>query len=121
MGRMLQILLIVGAVALLGFMLWRIRKNKLKIEYAVFWTIFALVLVVMGVFPSLFFKLAHALGFQAPISMIFVIIFFILILKLFFVTMQISHLENKIDQLAQQIALDRRLDQEKDTETGDGK
>ena len=39
-------------------------------------------------------------------------IIFILIVKLFFNTIQMSALENKVDSLAQQIAIDRKIDHE---------
>ena len=42
--------------------------------------------------------------------MVFLIVIFILIIKLFFNTIQISALENKVDSLAQQIAIDRKMD-----------
>ena len=102
MSFSLRLLLIVSAVMMLVFMLKRIRHAKLKIEYTVFWLLFASILVLMGIFPRVFYA--------APISMVFLVIFFVLIIKIFFMTLQISQLENKIDALAQQIAINRKND-----------
>lgn len=110
MSIYIRILLIVGASALLGFMLKRIRQAKLKIEYTVFWICFSAVLVLMGIFPSVISMISAFLGFQSPVNMVFLIIIFILIVKNFFHTLQISALENKVDNLAQQIAIDRKMD-----------
>lgn len=114
MSLYIRILLIIGAIALLGFMLKRIRQSKLKIEYTVFWIGFSAVLVFMGIFPQVITFVAEKLGFQSTVNMVYLIIIFILIVKLFFNTIQISALENKVDSLAQQIAIDRKMD--KDTE-----
>ncbi|MCB7194724.1 DUF2304 domain-containing protein [[Clostridium] scindens] len=109
---LLRILLIVSAVLLLIFMLKRIRYAKLKIEYAVFWIAFAAVLVIMGVFPQLCYIISDFIGFQSPISMVFLIIIFVMIVKMFFMTLNISNLENKVDNLTQQIAIDRKQDKD---------
>ena len=110
MNIMLRLFLIIGAVVLLLFMLKRIRQSKLKIEYTIFWIIFASLLVFMGIFPKFFYVLSAFMGFQAPMSMVLLAIIFVLIVKTFFMTIQISQLENKIDALTQQIAINRKID-----------
>ncbi len=112
MTILIRILLVVSAVSLLAFMLKRIRQAKLKIEYTIFWIVFSTILVFMGIFPKLFYKISYLIGFQSPISMVFLVIIFVLILKMFFMTLQISQLENKVDALAQQIAIDRKIDKD---------
>ena len=112
MSIYIRVLLIIGAIALLGFMIRRIRQSKLKIEYTIFWIGFSVVLVLMGVFPQIVTMVAHALGFQSTVNMVYLVIIFVLIVKLFFNTIQISALENKVDSLAQQIAIDRKMDKE---------
>lgn len=112
MNFLIRMLLIVCAVLLLVYMLKRIRQAKLKIEYTIFWILFSSVLVLMGIFPKLFYKISYMIGFQSPISMVFLVIIFVLIVKMFFMTLQISQLENKIDALAQQIAIDRKIDKD---------
>lgn len=111
MSGCIRVLLIFGAMALLGFMLKKIRMSKLKIEYSIFWVGFAVILVLMGIFPQLLTWVAGALGFQSSVNMVYLIIIFVLIVKLFYNTIQMSALENKIDNLAQQIAIDRKIDQ----------
>ena len=112
MSGALRILMIVGALFLMVFMIKRIRKAKVKIEYTVFWIIFSGILVLMGIFPQVFFWVSGLLGFQAPINMIYLVIIFVLIVKLFLTSVQISQLENKVDSLTQQVAIDRKVDKE---------
>ena len=45
--------------------------------------------------------------------MIYLAIIFALIVKLFFTTIQISQLENKVDNLTQQIAIDSKIDKDR--------
>ncbi|MCF2681480.1 DUF2304 domain-containing protein [Faecalicatena contorta] len=116
MSGLLRILLIVSAVLMLLFMLRKIRQSKLKIEYTVFWILFASILTIMGIFPKVFYKISDFIGFQSPISMVFLVVIFVLIVRMFFMTIQISQLENKIDNLVQQIAIDRKTDQDRDEE-----
>jgi hypothetical protein len=114
MSVLIRVLLILSACLMLVFMLKRIRQAKLKIEYTIFWIAFASLLVVMGVFPEVIYKISDLIGFQAPISMVYLVIIFVLILKMFFMTLQISQLEHKVDALAQQIAIDRKIDKEEE-------
>ncbi len=114
MSGLLRILIIVGALFLLLYMLKKIRQSKLKIEYTVFWILFSGVLVLMGIFPQIFYFISEVIGFQSPINMIYLVIIFVLIVKLFLTSMQISKLENKVDSLTQQIAIDRKIDKEKE-------
>lgn len=97
---------------MLAFMLKKIRQSKLKIEYIIFWLVFSTLLVFMGIFPQVVSWISRVLGFQAPINLVFLLIIFVLIIKLFFNTLQISALENKVDSLAQQIAIEQKMDRD---------
>ncbi len=116
MTYLIRILLIISAILMLVFMLKRIRQSKLKIEYTIFWIAFSTLLVLMGIFPKVFYRISGLIGFQSPISMVFLVIIFVLIVKMFFMTIQISQLENKVDALAQQIAIDRKIDKDAEKE-----
>lgn len=97
---------------MLAFMLKKIRQSKLKIEYIIFWLVFSTLLVFMGIFPQVISWISRVLGVQAPINLVFLLIIFVLIIKLFFNTLQISALENKVDSLAQQIAIEQKMDKD---------
>lgn len=66
----------------------------------------------MGVFPQIMSAISEFLGFKSTVNMVYLIVIFVLIVKLFYNTIQISALENKVDSLAQQIAIDRKIDAE---------
>ncbi len=108
MGSILRIILIISAISLFLYMIKKIRQAKMKIEHTIFWLVFAVVLIVMGVFPQIVYVVSRWIGFQSPVNMVFLMIIFILIVKNFLATLQISHLENKVDNLVQQIAIEKK-------------
>lgn len=112
MGVVLRIILILGAVLLFWFMIKKIRQAKMKIEHTIFWLIFSAVLILIGAFPQIIYIVSDWIGFQSPVNMVFLVIIFILIVKNFLATIQISHLENKVDNLAQQIAIEKKLSED---------
>lgn len=107
MGVVLRVILIVSAIMLFMYMIKKIRQSKMKIEHTVFWILFDVILIVIGVFPQLVYIVSGWIGFQSPVNMVFLMIIFVLIVKNFLTTLEISHLENKIDSLTQQIAIER--------------
>ena len=113
MSIVLRCILIIGAILLFGYMIKKIRQSKMKIEHTIFWLIFSFVLIVMGVFPQIIYMVSEWCGFQSPVNMVFLMIIFILIVKNFTATLQISHLENKLDNLVQKVAIDKKINEEK--------
>ena len=112
MGSVLRCILIASAVLLFLYMIKKIRQAKMKIEHTIFWLAFSVVLIFMGVCPQIVYIISKWIGFQSPVNMVFLMIIFILIIKNFLATLQISHLENKIDSLVQMVAIERKLDDE---------
>lgn len=114
MSILLRVLLILGALAMMAFMLKKIRSSKLKIEYAVFWIVFSVVLVFMGIFPQIIYYISELIGFFSSVSMVFLAVIAILIVKVFMMSIQISQLEHKIDSLVQQIAINNKKEKEEE-------
>lgn len=111
-----RIVLIIISIGTAFYMLKKIRQSKLQIGHAIFWLIFSAVLVVLSIFPSLAIWGARLLGIYSSTNFIFLTIFFLLIIKCFSLTIQISNLEYRIKELAQTIAI-----REKDNEDTDSK
>lgn len=86
-------------------MMRRIRQSKLQIEYSLFWIIFAGLLILISLFPQIIYGLAAFFGVESPVNLVFIFIIFILLLKLFMMTIELSQLENKVKELIQQIAI----------------
>lgn len=108
----LRIALILVSVGTLFLMMRRIRQSKMQIESAVFWIVLALVLVVFSIFPAVADFAAHCLGIYSTANFLFLFAIFVLIVKVFYMTIHISQLEMKIRELVQQMALDEKKNRE---------
>ena len=100
-----RIVLIIISIGTAYYMLKKIRQSKLQIEHAIFWLIFSAVLVLLSIFPGLAIWGARLVGIYSSTNFIFLTIFFLLIIKCFTMTIQISNLEYRIKELAQTIAI----------------
>ena len=103
----LRILLIIASAFVFAFVLWKVRKSQMTVEDTFYWVFFSVLLLVLSVFPQISFFLTKLLGFQAPSNFIFIVIIFLLLIKLFFMSVKISKLEIKLTHLIQKYALDR--------------
>lgn len=103
----LRIILIVAAICLVAFLLHSIKKSKMSIEDALFWTGFSLLILLMSIFPEVPSFLSDAIGFQSPVNFVFLFFIFVLIVRDFLSNRRISQLENRVKELTQQVALDR--------------
>lgn len=120
MSVILRVLLIGISIITLLSMMRKIRKSRLQIEYAIFWVIFLGILIVLAVFPQIIYFLSELIGIQSPVNMVFLVIIFILMLKSFFLTIEVSQLEYKTQELIQKIALQDLEKSDPDTEAEKG-
>ena len=114
MSGTMRILLLAAALLTSGWILYKIRKLKVKMEDAIFWVIFAGILCVLGLFPELTYRLTDFLGILSPANLIFLVVIFLLLEKVFTLSIIVSQLEDKVSVLSAEIALrhhssDRRL------------
>ena len=108
MTPVFRIVLIVVSLLSTYYILKKIRQSKLQIEYAIFWIVFAGVLVIISLFPWLVTLFTRLLGMQLPVNFVFLVFIFILLLKLFVMTIELSTLENKVKDLTQELALEEK-------------
>ena len=106
MSIYLRIILVVISMLSMMNVMKRVRRFKPQIENSIFWIIFSLLLILVAVFPDPMFWLAELLGIQSPANMVFLFVIFILLIKTFNLTLEISQLQYKIQELVQKIALD---------------
>lgn len=116
MSDALRIILLFAALATAGWILYKIRKLKVKMEDAIFWIIFAGILCVMGVFPQVTYWLTYKIGIMSPANLIFLVVIFLLVEKIFTLSIIVSQLEEKVTVLSAELALrshaaEKRLDE----------
>ncbi len=108
----IRVLLVIGSLATMLFMLRRIRKSQVQIEDSVFWLLFSGALLIISIWPQIIYRISYMLGFQSPMSMVYLLIIFVLLIKQFFMTLRISQLDAKLRSLVQTIALYQTDEQE---------
>lgn len=105
MSTTLRILLAAASIITVIWILQKIRKFKVKMEDAIFWTFFAVILLLMAIFPEISFALSNILGFISPSNLVFLVIIFLLLEKIFTISIIVSQLEDKVSILSAEIAL----------------
>lgn len=112
MPVVLRIVLIVSSILMLIYMLKKVKKSKVQIEHTIFWIIFGVFLILISLIPQIVYLFAHLLGIQSPANLALVFIIFILLIKQFLMTIEMSQLEIKIRELVEEIALKEKKDEE---------
>ena len=112
MTMTLRVALVIVSVATLLLMMRKIRQSKVQIESAIFWIILALVLVVFSIFPGVADFASQLLGIYATTNFLFLFAIFVLIVKVFYMTIHISQLETRVKELVQQMALEEKFREE---------
>ena len=103
-----RVILVIVSILTMAFMMRKIRQAKVQIEAALFWVIMALILVVFSLFPAVADACAHLLGIYSTPNFLFLFMIFLLIVKVFGMTLQMSQMESKQKELVQRIALDQK-------------
>lgn len=111
MTGLFRLILVLASVLATGTVIFQIRKSKMRIENAVFWVLFSFLLILLSCFPSVIYFFAALLGMQSPANLLYLIIIFLLLYKVFSMSVHISSLEEKLKRLAQNEALRRNAEE----------
>lgn len=109
-----RILLILAAILSFRFMISNIRRSKLRISDSIFWFLFAALLILLAVFPQIAFFFGSLLGIISTVNLVFLVIIALLLFRVFTLTLRVSELDGKIEELAQTIALQNMKDKNKE-------
>ncbi len=113
MTTILRIVLIVACFITYCYALRKIRKSQMQIEDSIFWIVFSVALVLLSIFPAIAYVISDLLGIGTPVNFVFLAMIFILLFKVFSMSIKLSQLEYKIKNLVQQIAIDNYEKEEK--------
>lgn len=108
MSVALRICLILLSVSSLFYIIKKIRYSKMQIEYAIFWIVLSLIMIVMAVFPQIVYRITMFMGMISAANVVYLFIIGVLLLKVFMMTIEISNLENKVKELVQQIGISEK-------------
>lgn len=105
MSEILRVLILVAAISFIFFIFRQLRRLKIKMEDTIFWIFFTGLLTIMSVVPEVSFFFSTVLGIQSPANLAYLVIIFLLIEKLFTVSMKLSLLEEKLSVLTAEVAI----------------
>lgn len=112
----LRIILLAASILNCAWIIQRIRKAQTRIEDSVFWILFSGLLIGMSLFPQMIEWGAAITGVQSAVNFVFLSIIFVLMAKLFRVSIKMSQMEHKLQTFAQIYAIDKRKAEERDTD-----
>lgn len=105
MSVVLRIVLLIAAIFSIGWILYRIRKSKVRLEDTLFWIVTGIILGVLGLFPGISFWMSNLFGFQSPSNFIFLIMICLLFEKVLTISILYSQSEDKYVTLVAEMAL----------------
>ena len=115
MAIQFRLLLIAGSFFTFLFFLNNIKKSRLKISHSIFWIVFGLVLLALALVPEGIIQVSKLLGIQSPANLVYVVIIFMMIIKMFTNTLKMSKMSEQITALTQELAI-YKLEAEKNQE-----
>ena len=101
----LSVFLIIGSLLAAAYVLRRIRKSRMSMESSIFWIVFSVVLVLLGVLPDIAVWFAETLGVQSPVNLVYLVIIALLLARVFVQDQRVSRLETQMTRLTQTYAL----------------
>ncbi|MFN3428422.1 MAG: DUF2304 domain-containing protein [Candidatus Sericytochromatia bacterium] len=101
----IQVISIIGSLALLAFIVDLLRKRRLREEYSILWLLGGVCFLVLAVFRDLLTQVSFAVGVAYPPAALFLMLIMGAYLMLLHFSMVFSRLADKTKLMAQEIAL----------------
>lgn len=110
-----RILLLLGAVCTFIYVFHSIHnRNKMKADETFFWFSTAGVLVILAVFPGIISGLAVLLGIDSPANLVFLIIIFMLIIKVFMMDRKLAAVRKQTTEVIERLAIEELKERQKE-------
>ena len=105
MSSGLRIGLLVASLIAIIFVLFFVIKRKLNIKYSIVWILWALLSLIMSIFPQTFYEFSDLLGIEMPVNGVFLIMIGLLYGLTFNVYLMISKHNEEIIKLTYEISI----------------
>lgn len=100
-----RIILVIASVLTVGLILARIRKSKVRIDDSIFWILLSGIILLISIFPGVADAVTDALHIYLTTNFLFMFFIFLLLVKLFSLSVEVSQLKSKVEKLTQENAL----------------
>jgi hypothetical protein len=102
-----QILAIAMAIALLIAVILLLRSYVLPEKYAVVWIIASIAAIVLSAWPGLLDAISRFFGIAQPINLLFVGGFFVVLLLLMQMSLELARTRDELRRVVQKVALEQ--------------
>ncbi|MFR3529434.1 MAG: DUF2304 domain-containing protein [Lachnospiraceae bacterium] len=104
MSAVFRIILILASIATCFYISRKLKRAQVDTHDTGFWLLFSFVLILISIFPQIADWLAAQLGIYSTVNMVFLIIIFALLLRVFLLTIKTSQLEH-VRVLVEELAI----------------
>lgn len=111
MSGILRICLIVASVLTCVYIQRKLKKAQVRGYDTIFWLLFSGVLILISIFPEIADWAAKLVGIYSSENVVFLIIIFSLLIRVFLMTLKISRLENSVVNLVEELAIRDKMAQ----------
>jgi hypothetical protein len=101
-----QILAIVMAVVLLVAVVLLLRSYVLPEKYAVIWLVASVSAIILSAWPGLLDAVSGFFGINQPINLLFVGAFFVILLLLMQISLELARTRDELRKVVQQLSLE---------------
>ncbi len=109
MSYVLRIILLIVSILSIVFVLKKIAIENIKIAEAIYWILFFGVIIFLSIFPQVAVYFAEILQIESTANFVFLFFLFLLIIKIFLLSIKCSQLENKLMVLTQYLAIHEKM------------
>lgn len=113
MSTALRILLLFGAGCLFLLVYTGVKKSRFRAQETFFWILTSMVFILLCVFPDIAEWMASALGVSSPVNLVYLVVIFLLLIKIFRMERKLADTEHRLTHLIKRLAIDR-LNQNED-------
>lgn len=101
----LQLCLIIGALGVYFYIIYKIRKSNVRIDDMIIWILGSILLLVLSVLPIIPAKLAEFVGFMSAANFIYTSIIAFLMIMVFGLSIKISQQHEKMKDITHKLAI----------------
>lgn len=101
----LQFTMFAGALVLLLFIFYLLKKGTMTVKYSLLWLALSVALVVIAACPDIMYAASVALNIEVPSNLVFLLMFCYVLVVLLSLSIAISQLAEKCRRLTQANAL----------------
>ena len=112
MSTDLRIGLLVASLLVFILILYFVVHRRFYIKYSIAWLLWALLILLMVIFPDPFYELSHLIGIEMPVNAVFLVMIGLLYALVFYVYVMISKHNDESIKLTYSISvLQKELDE----------